>query len=133
MGRALERHAEQLANGALAPVGPDDMTCRDHLAVVEGDPHTPIQLVEAGQAHTELDRHAVGEQGAGAPLRDHQNVRIRHLRGGLVQLIHPPPRLVAAGQMNEQLGIVAAGRTERLDQAEVVENLLGARLEALAS
>ena len=40
---------------------------------------------------------------------------------------------LAAGQVDQQLRIVGAGRAEAVEQAEIVEHLLRTRLDALAS
>ncbi len=48
-------------------------------------------------------------------------------------VVHPAPHGLPAGQVDEQLGVVAAVRLELVDEAEIVEDLLGARLQALAA
>jgi hypothetical protein len=133
VGGTEELDAERPAHRALPAVGADQVTRGDHLAGVERDPDLVPVLLDVVDADTELDRHPLGEQLGRPPLGDHQHVRVRHLGRRVVQLVHPPLHGLAVRPVHPQRRVVAAGGPETLDQAEVVEHLQGARLQALAA
>jgi hypothetical protein len=93
---------------------------------------------EPGDLHAELHPPAqLGEplrqQFTGAPLRQHPGVRVGHVRAGVVPGVHAHVVQPPAGQVHAHARVVAPGLEHPVDQAEVVEDLQGARLQALAA
>jgi hypothetical protein len=120
VGLPLEADAEQLADRAGTTVGAHHVPGVDGLAGVERDPHTAVDLGEAGEAGAELDRDAFGEQGGGPPLRNHQHVRVRDGRRRLVQLIEAELVAAAVGEVGPQCRASCRARVRPVGPAPTI-------------
>lgn len=133
-----EADAELLADGAAATVGADEIGAADGLAAVQCGGHTLVVLLEAGHLGAELDlvaqlREPVAQDPLGAPLRLHDQVRVRDVRRRLPGLVHPafPDDLVTFVAPDAR--VAAPGGEDLVDDAEVVEDLQRAGLQSLAA
>lgn len=137
VGGAVERDARRLADGAGTAVGADDVPAPQPPPVVQSHRALLLVLGDLDGSDAEVDAYAEAldgfvEEGGGGVLREQEHVAVGGagaFRGGGVHV----PCLGEGAQVQAHRRVRAARAECRVGQAEVVQDLQGARLDALGA
>jgi len=141
VGAALEGDAELLADGARAAVRADQIGGADGLGCVlacqrRGD--AVVVLGEADQCRAEFDVHAefgepIPQDALGPGLAEHPEIRVGDRRSRVDRLAHPALGDELSVQVDTHRRCRHPCRVDGIQDAQVVEDLQGPWLDAVAT